>query len=55
MKKMTNNLPNIEAIDLFCGVGGLTHGLIKEGINVKAGIDIDEACQFPYESLASLD
>lgn len=37
------------AVDLFCGVGGLTHGLLKAGIPVKAGIDIDEGCQYAYE------
>ncbi|MEI6848175.1 MAG: DNA cytosine methyltransferase [Chlorobiaceae bacterium] len=36
------------AVDLFCGAGGLTHGLQKAGINVKLGVDIDEACAFPY-------
>ncbi|MBX3446747.1 MAG: DNA cytosine methyltransferase [Parvibaculaceae bacterium] len=36
-------------VDLFCGVGGLTHGLISEGINVVAGIDVDEACRHPFE------
>jgi DNA (cytosine-5)-methyltransferase 1 len=37
------------AVDLFCGIGGLTHGLIKAGIPVNAGIDIDESCRFAYE------
>lgn len=40
----------ISAVDLFCGVGGLTHGLVRGGISVAAGIDIDKACRFPYES-----
>ena len=31
----------IKAVDLFCGVGGLTYGLQKAGIPVVAGIDID--------------
>ncbi len=39
----------VTAIDLFCGAGGLTRGLIDEGINVVAGADIDTACQYPYE------
>jgi DNA (cytosine-5)-methyltransferase 1 len=39
----------ILAIDLFCGVGGLTHGLELSGINVIAGYDNDEKCRFPYE------
>jgi DNA (cytosine-5)-methyltransferase 1 len=40
----------ISAVDLFCGVGGLTHGLVQGGISVAAGIDIDEDCRFPYEA-----
>ena len=40
----------ITAVDLFCGVGGLTHGLVKGGICVAAGIDIDKDCRFAYES-----
>ncbi|RXS93980.1 DNA cytosine methyltransferase [Acinetobacter junii] len=39
----------IEAVDLFCGVGGLTAGLIKSGITVKAGYDIELACKYAYE------
>lgn len=37
------------AIDLFCGVGGLTKGLFLAGIKVNAGIDIDSSCCFAYE------
>ena len=40
----------IECVDLFCGVGGLTHGLAKGGIRVVAGIDLDPECRFPYET-----
>lgn len=39
----------ISAVDLFCGAGGLTHGLIAGGIPVRAGYDIDPTCKFPYE------
>jgi DNA (cytosine-5)-methyltransferase 1 len=39
----------IAAIDLFCGAGGLSLGLKQAGIDVVAGIDLDPACQFPYE------
>lgn len=39
----------IEAVDLFCGVGGLTCGLVKAGVVVKAGFDIDAPCRYPYE------
>lgn len=37
------------AVDLFCGAGGLTHGLLKAGIPVRAGYDIDGTCRYPYE------
>ena len=40
---------SISAVDLFCGVGGLTYGLRKAGINVVAGLDIDETCKYPFE------
>lgn len=39
----------VAVVDMFCGVGGLTHGFIQEDFNVVAGIDSDEACRFPYE------
>lgn len=35
-------------MDLFCGVGGLTHGLIQAGVRVVAGVDFDETCAHPY-------
>ena len=38
-----------QVIDLFCGIGGLTHGLIDSGLNVVAGFDIDPTCQYTYE------
>jgi len=37
------------AVDLFCGAGGITRGLLDAGVRVVAGYDIDEACKFPYE------
>jgi DNA (cytosine-5)-methyltransferase 1 len=39
----------LTAVDLFCGAGGLTRGLLDSGIRVVAGYDIDEGCRFPYE------
>lgn len=45
----SSELQNCTAVDLFCGVGGLTYGLQNAGINVSAGIDVDPECRFPYE------
>jgi len=38
----------IYAVDLFCGAGGLTHGLARAGVDVRVGVDIDPACEYPY-------
>ncbi|MCP1927712.1 DNA cytosine methyltransferase [Bradyrhizobium elkanii] len=40
---------NIQAVDLFCGAAGLSLGLKRSGINIVAGIDLDPACQYPFE------
>ena len=40
---------SIACIDLFCGAGGLAHGLNAAGIPVIAGIDLDENCRYPFE------
>lgn len=39
----------LSAVDLFCGAGGLTRGLLDEGVRVLAGYDVDPACRYPYE------
>jgi DNA (cytosine-5)-methyltransferase 1 len=40
----------VSAIDLFCGAGGLSHGLQEAGVAVAAGIDLDPACKYPFEA-----
>lgn len=37
-----------QVVDLFCGIGGLTHGLLDAGLNVVAGFDNDPTCEFAY-------
>lgn len=39
---------NVGAVDLFCGVGGLTYGLQQSGIKVVAGIDVDRSCEHAF-------
>ena len=41
---------SITAVDLFCGVGGLTRGLEQSGIDVRLGIDLDPACRHAFEA-----
>lgn len=40
---------NVSVIDLFCGIGGLSHGFVREKFNVVAGIDIDSSCKYSFE------
>lgn len=42
-------MASMRAIDFFCGVGGLTRGLLDAGIQVVAGFDIDGQCKETYE------
>jgi DNA (cytosine-5)-methyltransferase 1 len=43
------------AIDLFCGIGGLSYGLKKAGIPVLVGVDLDESCRYAYEKNVQAD
>lgn len=40
----------MNAVDFFCGGGGMTKGLIDAGINVVFGLDYNPACQATYEN-----
>ena len=40
----------VAAVDLFCGAGGLSFGLVSAGVDVVAGFDIDADCRYPFES-----
>lgn len=42
------NKPLISAVDLFCGAGGLTRGLKDAGVDVRLGVDLDPACEYPF-------
>jgi len=49
-KTKKSAIPRITAVDLFCGVGGLTHGLARGGVQVAAGVDIDPSCRYAFEA-----
>jgi len=40
----------MKGLDFFCGAGGLTRGLLDAGIEVLAGIDVDERLRLTYET-----
>jgi len=44
-----HKLVGFSAVDVFCGAGAVTHGLLRAGIPVNAGIDNDDSCRYPYE------
>lgn len=39
----------IEVVDLFCGVGALSHGMKQSGLKIVAGYDIDSRCKYAFE------
>lgn len=41
--------PVAEVVDLFCGVGALSHGLKQAGIKIVAGYDLDGRCKYAFE------
>lgn len=43
------SINDFAVVDMFCGVGGLTHGFVKAGFNVVAGYDIDKSCKYAFE------
>jgi len=49
MKSEHGPIPaEIQAVDLFCGAGGLSCGLQQAGIGVVAGLDFDQRCEYPF-------
>lgn len=38
----------VYGVDLFCGAGGLAHGLRKAGVSIVAGIDQDPDSEYPF-------
>ena len=47
---MSKEIKNAAVIDLFCGIGGLSYGFVKENFKVVAGIDIDITCKYSFET-----
>ncbi len=43
-------IPSWAVVDLFCGIGGLSHGLRQAGLRVASGVDADRKCQYAFET-----
>ena len=43
-------IKDFAVVDLFCGIGGLTHGFITEHLSVSAGVDFDNTCSYAYQT-----
>ena len=43
-------MEGMTAIDLYCGAGGLTHGLKRAGFKVVAGVEIDDEIAKTYKA-----
>ena len=48
-QKTDSPTPPGSVVDLFCGAGGLAHGLLREGFHIAAGVDVDPRCRYPFE------
>ena len=38
-----------EVVDLFCGIGGISHGFRRSGFDIRAGYDVDISCRYGFE------
>ena len=47
--RKNTHLTKVVAVDLFCGAGGLTRGLLDAGIEVKYGFDFDDNFRRTYD------
>ena len=43
-------VPGWSIVDLFCGIGGLSHGLRYAGFHVAAGVDADATCEHAFRA-----
>ncbi len=43
-------IKDFAVVDLFCGIGGLTHGFKTERFIVSAGVDFDNTCSYAYRT-----
>ena len=39
-----------EVVDLFCGIGGISHGFRRAGFDIRAGYDLDVSCRHGFET-----
>ena len=49
-RRTAGTVPDWAVVDLFCGIGGLSHGFRQAGFQVVAGVDADETCRYAYET-----
>lgn len=45
-----SGVANARVVDLFCGVGGLSHGFFQEGFDIAAGVDVDPVCEYAFKT-----
>lgn len=50
LKEQSQDSTKGEVLDLFCGIGGLSHGLRLAGFKIVAGFDTDAHCKYAFET-----
>jgi DNA (cytosine-5)-methyltransferase 1 len=50
ISKLGNEANLGEVVDLFCGIGALSHGLKQSGLKIVAGYDMDSRCKYAFET-----
>ena len=45
-----HSIATAEVVDLFCGIGALSHGLKLAGLKILAGYDTDHKCKYAFET-----
>jgi DNA (cytosine-5)-methyltransferase 1 len=48
-KRVQSRRKLVKVVDLYCGIGGLSHGLMLEGLDIVAGVDNDKTCRYGFE------
>ena len=50
LNNKSRQIQGVSVVDLFCGIGGLSHGFLQENFRINAGVDLDKTCRYVFEA-----